>query len=206
MRQRTPIVSLLVAVALTACSGATTTIGGDDTTDSGAASDSGAADGTVSDGGGGKDGATPGLDGSLPSVDANSGRVDAKIVITQLSENCQPPVANDPVVLLGTLTLSNGTSASIGPGAVSLGAFLEQGTVRKVVATFNLDNNGIPAIAPGASAVVPLTKTAGSLSKPDGCNTLQCGKAYVVELAVAGTGVPVGTRLTTDPITVTCTQ
>jgi hypothetical protein len=203
MRQRTPIVSILVAALVAACSGATTTIGGEDTSDAGASSDGGGGvDGAASDGGGRSDGGAA-LDGTLPPVDANNGRVDAKIVITQLSENCQPPVANDPVLVIGTLTLANGTTATIGPGAIDLGAFLEP--AGKVVATFNLDKNGLPAIPSGGTATVPLTKTAGSLSKPDGCNTLVCGKPYIVQLAISGKGIPAGTRLGTDPINVTCT-
>ena len=213
------VVSVAAVLLLVACSGATTTIGDGDPLDGGSSGSSGASgtsgDAASADGSGGSSG-TSGTSGTSGATDAGAssgdagpvGRVEAKILITQLAEKCKQPVASDPVAMLGTLTLTNASAVTIGPGAVVSGAFLVS-PGGALAASYNFDNNGFPAIAPGNSTTINLVKTAGSLTPQNptrDCVVIQCAQPYIVEIGLAGTGIASGTTLRTNPLGVTCTN
>src|SRR5262245_13311453 len=112
-----------------ACSGAAVTIDGDENADSGAAGDAAArTDGGGADGRAGLGDAGSAADG-LVALDAGSGDVTTtplvavRFDVTDLFQDCMPPVVTDPVQMRGKITITNNTQATVGAISITKGAF-----------------------------------------------------------------------------------
>jgi hypothetical protein len=206
---------LLSGLVIVACSGATTTIGGDDTADgspgdSGGSSSGGLGDGSTSRDGGNGGGRDAGATDGGTSVDAtlgdDAGTADQVIVtinVTDLFQDCQPIVREDPVQMKGSITVQNNTRMDVGPITMTDGAFYDANKAR--LATFKVTPASIPLVAPGAGGSADIVKAQPSMVPADGCNTLPCQGQYIVEVTL--NAPQLGTyQARTVPIAIQCPQ
>lgn len=127
-------------------------------------------------------------------------------MVTTLSQDCMPIVADDPLAIAGSLVVTNTGAVPIGPIHVTDGLVLRL-LGGDTIATFAVAPFDLPAIAPGATVMAPFTKTAGSLSGGaglTGCDVVACGTPVRIALALSGADLPVGARAASEPLTVPC--
>jgi hypothetical protein len=201
---------LFSGLLIAACSGATTTIGGDDTTlddggdDSGSSSSGGSGDATTSGdtGSGGFDASAS--DGGIGDDGSTAGQLAVTINVTQLVQNCQPPVSQDPVQMTGTISVKNNMATSVGPITITDGAFYDAKNAK--LATFKVNAVTIPLVAPGAGGSANITKATASMVPSNRCNTLPCTGTYIVEVTLNAPQLGSYQARTQPPVAILCTQ
>jgi hypothetical protein len=198
----------LLTILATACGGASAQDLGPDIDAGQSSSSGGSVDGSSGGGGGGdkRDGSSGGRHDANPtSSDAGlNGLINDQITITDLLLECkQGPDVADPVRLKGSVTITNGTSSTIGPVTLASGSFLDPQTLSPI-ATFQLGIVQMPQLGPGQSSTVDIEKTPGSVSPALGCLTLPCNTPVIVEVQAKGPGIPPDMHIRTNPIQVVC--
>jgi hypothetical protein len=212
MMRCAPLAVLVLLIA--ACSGSTTTFGGEDLFGDAGNSDDGGGGGSTDSGGGSSDGSSGG-GGDATVADAGTvreaggkeggggggGEVLVTINVTNFSENCMPIVSDDPVTVLGSITVQNNRKVSVGPISLSGGAFLD--TTGKQVATFDVKPSTLAAVAPGATGTLSVEKVTPSMSPSEGCGTLKCDAKYMVQVTMTAPSFP-SYNAKTVPIAIAC--
>jgi hypothetical protein len=201
---------LLPGLCIAACSGAHTTIGGDDALDSGTTeqtSGDGGGGGGGDGGGGRRDGGSVGVDAAAGDGGSGNDATAAGLVIvrfdvTDFFQNCQPVVSPDPVQVKGKISVTNNQQTSVGPIAITDGAFLTANGV--AIATFKVEPVTMSTISPGGSANADIVKLQGSMTPANGCSTLQCGHQYAVQVTLTAPSMPTY-NAKTNAIQINCT-
>lgn len=142
--------------------------------------------------------ATTATDGSTGSTSASStsgstteggmGALELAISSLQVFQDCMPIVAPDPVNATFQLALTN-TGDAAASATVSSAAFLDAGGAQ--AATLEITPAAFGPIAPGDSMLTMAGKVPNSLVPANGCETLQCGQSYTLELVLDVDGVEV---------------
>lgn len=111
----------------------------------------------------------------------------SELATVAFGQNCMPVIPSDPVVMEAKLAITNPGTRAVGPIEITAAKFLDPLTLTPV-ATFNASIT-LPAMVPaGTTTVLAVTKTNDSLAPSDRCDTLTCGKEFVVELTFSGPG------------------
>jgi hypothetical protein len=163
-----------------------------------AASDAGASDGPLA-GDGGPDSTLPLEAGT--GAEAGVAAFVATVRLDRLFQNCQPIVAADPLQVTGTLELMNTGGIPIGPVTASQAILTSEGLME--LGRFSVGSVQLDAVAPGATASVPIMKTMGSLMPANGCGT-GCGMLVRVRLPISGPNVPTGAIINSPLMPLTC--
>jgi hypothetical protein len=197
---------LVVGVLLVGCGGANSQDLGPTGSSSGDTGDGGPGSGDAASGdtGGVVDAKSDGAGSSSggDKFDA-SGIITRQITITDFFQNCMPVVAADPIILKGTISIANGTSADIGPISFTSGSFLHPATLA-VIASFKLKPVTMNVVQPGGNDTVGIEKQQNSASPANFCQTLTCGSEVVVEVIASGPGIPANDAIRTNPLKLTC--
>lgn len=121
-----------------------------------------------------------------PSVDT-PGSISYAIEAT-VTEDCMPIVADDPIAIVGTITIDNEEPMAIGPIMIRSGSVVD--TTGKVLTTFVVEPVvSLPSIPYRSTATGKFSKKAGSASPANKCSTLPCGGKVHVVLVVEGPGI-----------------
>lgn len=194
---------MMVVVVAAACGGESST----SSSSSGGVGADAAADGAPGPGDGGTD--APGPDDGGADAPADTGTdgaaasLEVELTVDTLRQDCMPIVAPDPVIMQGTLKITNKSASPVGPLTFASGKFFGA-PPSAALATFATDTT-TSTIAPGASTFVLVEKTTGSMSPKGGCQTLACNGSFVVELAFTGAGAPANATVRAAAETMSCT-
>lgn len=132
--------------------------------------------------------ATTGSTTEGSTTEGGMGSLDAAISNLQIFQDCMPIVPFDPVGASFTLALTN---PGDGPASatVSSATFLDVGGMP--VATIDVVPDAFGPIDAGDSVMTIVNKVADSMMPANGCETLQCGGSYTLELVLDVDGMEV---------------
>jgi len=179
----------LLGSALVLCTG----IGGCSSTTATDAGDAGAIDGSD---------AAP-ADASDQAQPDASVSFTAMVAFTQLSQNCMPIVAPDPLTFTADILVTNTGGVPLGPIDASAGRIIHENGA--ALATFTFAAVQIPVIQPGATGRISFTKAAGSLLPANGCNTVACSTPLRAMIPITGPNVPAGSEARSAIAVLPCT-
>jgi hypothetical protein len=122
------------------------------------------------------------------TTEGGMGSLDAAISNLQIYQDCMPIVPFDPVDASFTLELTN---PGDGPASatVTSATFLDVGGM--LAATIDVVPDAFGPIDGGDSVMTIVSKVADSMMPANGCETLQCGGSYTLELVLDVDGVEV---------------
>jgi hypothetical protein len=100
--------------------------------------------------------------------------------------NCKPIVPPDPLIGSGAIDLDNGGGADIASVTVQSVRLLVGGDAE--VAQFDIAPSDLGSVDAGAYESVNWNKTMDSLMPANGCETLECGAFYTLEVVVDADG------------------
>lgn len=128
----------------------------------------------------------------------------AMVHITQLSQNCMPIIASDPMTLTGSIDLQNTGGVALGPITANSGSIVaDTGTE---LAHFTIAPITIGTVAGGATGTSMFAKDASSLMPANGCNTVACSSPVRVVVPISGPNVPAGSRAISAITIVSCSM
>jgi hypothetical protein len=132
--------------------------------------------------------ATTGSTTEGSTTEGGMGSLDAAISNLQIYQDCMPIVPFDPVDASFTLELTN---PGDGPASATItsATFLDVGGV--LAATIDVVPDAFGPIDGGDSVMMIVSKVADSMMPANGCETLQCGSSYTLELVLDVDGVEV---------------
>ena len=138
-------------------------------------------------------------------IDAPLGSLTGSISMTGLSvyQDCMPMVAQDPVHVALTYSVTNNGNVPVGPITPTNGRLLD--TNNAPIITFTFNSSSLGPIAVSGSGSDSVTKQSGTANPASYCQTLSCNSQQVkVEMELSGTSVPPGYKLTSGLTTVSC--
>jgi hypothetical protein len=116
-----------------------------------------------------------------------------------------PVIQDDPVQVKGSIRVQNNLKTSVGPITMSVGTFLDPNKV--ALATFKIQPVTIPVLGPGATGSADFEKLQGSMFPASGCDTLACGKKFIVDVTLTAPNIGNGGYdAMTVPIDIQCTR
>jgi hypothetical protein len=130
-----------------------------------------------------------------------NGTVTASLSTVMIFENCMPIVAQDPVSITATLTITNTGNVPVGPVAVDSGEVTQN---QNVLISFKVQPMQTGVIAPGQNAMLQVSKIANSAMPAKACATVPCNGGVNLVVPYSGPGVPNGNRAVSGLSFVTC--
>lgn len=129
------------------------------------------------------------------TTEGGMGSLDAVMSNLQIFQDCMPIVPPDPAGASFMLELTN-TGDAPATATVTSAVFVDAGGMQ--AATLDVMPDAFGPVAAGDSTQIMVSKVVGSLAPANGCETLQCGQSYTLELVLDVDGVEVIASDTAD--------
>lgn len=126
----------------------------------------------------------------------------AMVHVTQLSQNCMPSVAPDPMTLTGSVDIQNTGGVALGPITANSGSIMDDTGAE--LAHFTIAPITIGTVVGGATGTAMFTKDASSLMPANGCGAVPCSMPVRVVVPISGPNVPAGSRAISAITIVSC--
>jgi len=140
------------------------------------------------------------IDQQLPRDSAVNLNLFAALFVDKFFADCMPAVPPDPIALTGHMELLNNGKIAVGPIQLSGGTIVS--ATGATLATFDVKPIAPFVIKPGEGLSPEVVKVAGTLKPAGGCGL--CGKPVQVEISYTGAGLPVGAKVVSAEVALSC--